>query len=81
MRLGAAVHSASPAVAEGLHGLYLGSIETSVCRLWRISSVAGRGANQSCGMGVEVGDWSVSSEDGESASMESPVVMDCTHVP
>ncbi len=78
MRLGAAVHSASPAVAESPQGLYLGSIETSVCRLRRIFSVVGRGASQSCGMGFKVGDWSVSSEVRESVSMEFPVVMNCT---
>ena len=65
MRLGAAVHSASPAAAERPQGLYLGSRETSVCRLRRISSVVSRGANQSCGMVFVVGDGSVSSEVGE----------------
>ncbi len=55
MRLGAAVRSASPAVAEIPQGLHLKSVETPVCRLRRISSVVGRGANQSCGMGFEVG--------------------------
>jgi hypothetical protein len=50
-----------------------------VCRLRRISSVVGRGASQSCDMGFEIGDWSVSSEVGESVvSMESPLVMDWT---
>jgi len=76
MRLGAAVHSASPAVAERPHWLYMGSKETSVCRLRQISSTVGRGANQSCGLGFVLGDGSVSSEVGESVSMESPVVKD-----
>jgi hypothetical protein len=52
-----------------------------VCRLRRISSVVGRGANQSCGMVSVVGDGSVSSEVREGDSMESPVVMGWTHVP
>ena len=64
MRLGAAVHFASPAAAERPQVLYLGSKETSVCRLRRISYAVGRGANQSCGMGFVVGDGSVSSEVG-----------------
>jgi hypothetical protein len=51
-----------------------------VCRLRRISSVVGRGANQSYGMVPVVGDGSASSEVGESDSMESPVVMGCTLV-
>ena len=69
MRLGAAVHSASPAAAERPQRLYLGSMETSVCRLRRISSVVGRGVNQSCGMVSLVGDGSVSSEVVESDSI------------
>ena len=80
MRLGVAVHSLSPAVAEIPQWLCLGSRETSVCRLWRVYSVVGRGANRSCGMFSVVGDGSVSSEVGESDSMESLVVMDWTHV-
>ena len=40
----------------------------------------GWGANQSCGIFSVVGDGSVSSEVGESDSMESPVVMGRTHV-
>ncbi len=80
MRFGAAVHSASPAVAERPKWLYLGSRETSVCRLRRISSVVGRGANQSCGMLYLVGDGLVSSEEEDMDSMESLVVIDRTHV-
>ena len=75
MRLGVAVHSSSPAAAEGPHWLYLGYRETSLCRLRRNSSVVERGANQSCGMVSLVGDGSVSSEVGDSVSMEFPVVM------
>ncbi len=75
MRLGAAVHSASPAAAERFQWVYLGSWETSVCRLQRTSSVVGRGASQSCDVVSEVGARSVSSEMGESDSMESLVVM------
>ncbi len=80
MRLGAVVYSSSPAAAEIPQWLYMGSRETSVCRLRRVSSVVGRGANQSCGMVPVVGDGSASSEVGESDYMESPVVMGCTHV-
>ena len=80
MRLGAAVHSSSPAAAERPQWLYMGSRETSVCRLRRISCVVGRGANQSSGMVSVVGDGSVSSEVGESDSMESPLVMGWTPV-
>ena len=80
MRLGAAVHSASLAAAVRLKWLYLGSWETSVCRLRRISSVVGRGASQSCGVVSVVGDRSMSSEMGESDSMESLVVMGCMPV-
>ena len=80
MRLGAAVHSLSPVAAERPHWLYMGSRETSVCRLRRISSVVGRGANQSCGLVSVVGDESVSSGVGESDSMEFSIVMDWTHV-
>ncbi len=75
MRLGAAVHSASPAAAERPHWLYLGSWETSLWRLRRTSSVVGRGASQSCEVVSVVGDKSVSSEVEESDSMESPIVM------
>ncbi len=78
MRLGAAVHSSSPAAVEMPQWLYLGSSETSVCRLQQVSSVVGRGANQSCGMVPVVGDGSASSEMGESDSTESPLVMGCT---
>jgi len=39
MRLGAAVHSSSPAAVERPQWLYLGSRETSVCRLGRIFHV------------------------------------------
>ena len=46
-----------------------------MCRMRRIYSVVGRGVNQSCGMVSVVGDGSVSSELGESDSMESLVVM------
>ena len=74
MRLGAAVHSESPVAAERPRWLYLGSWETSVCRLRRTSSVVGRGANQSCGGVYVAGDVSVSSEEEESDCMESPVV-------
>ena len=80
MRLGVEVHSASPAAVERPQWLNLVSKETSVCRLRRISSGVGRGANQSCGMGFVLGDGSVSSEVGESVSMESPVVTDWMHV-
>ena len=66
MRLGAAVHSSSPAAAEIPQWLYIGSRETSVCRLQRVSSFVGRGANQLCGMISVVGDGSASSEVGES---------------
>ena len=69
MRLGASVHSASPVAAERPQLLYLGSRETSVCLLRRISSVVGRGADQSCGMVFEVGDESVSSEMGENVRL------------
>ena len=75
MRLGAEVHSSSPAAAEKSQWLYLGSRETSVYRLRWVSSVVGRGANQSCGMVPVVGDGTVSSEVGESDSMGSHVVM------
>ena len=51
-----------------------------MCRLRRISSAMGNGVNQSCGMGFVVGNGSVSSEVGESVSMESPVVRDWMHV-
>jgi hypothetical protein len=78
MRLGAAVHSSSPAAAERPQLLYMGSRETSMCRLRQISSVVGRGANQSCGMVYVAGDGSVSSEVGESDSMESLVLMGWT---
>ena len=80
MRLGATVHSSSPAAAEISQWLYLGSRETSVFRLRWVSSVVGRGAHQSCGMAPVVGDGTASSEVGESYSMESPVVMGCMHV-
>ncbi len=80
MRLGAAVHSSSPAAAERPQRLYLRSREISLCRLRRISFVVGKGANQSCGMVSLVGDESVPSEVVESDSMESPVVMGWTHV-
>jgi hypothetical protein len=80
MRLGAAVHSSSPAAAEIPQWLYLGSREISVCRLRRVSSVVGGGANQTCGMAPVVGDGTASSEVGESDSMEFPVVMGCMHV-
>jgi hypothetical protein len=80
MRLGAEVHSSAPAAAEIPQWLYLGSRETSVCRLRWVSSVVGRGANQSCGMAPVVGDGTASSKVGESDSMESLVVMGCTHV-
>ncbi len=80
MRLGADVHSASPAAAEIPQWLYLGSKETSVCRLRWVSSFVGRGANQSCGMAPVVGDGTASSEAGERDSMESLVVMGCTPV-
>jgi hypothetical protein len=76
MRLGTVVHSASPAAAERPQLLYMGSKETYVCRLRRISSGVGRGANQSCGMDFRLGDGSVSSEVGERVSMESPAVKD-----
>ncbi len=75
MRLGDAVHSSSPAAAERPQWFYVGSRETSLCLLRRISSVVGRGANQSCGMVFLVGYVSVSSEMVEIDSMESPVVM------
>ena len=65
---------------ERPQGLYLGSRETSVCRLRQISSVVCRGANQSCGIVSVVGDESVSSEVGESDSTESHVVMGWTLV-
>jgi hypothetical protein len=74
MRLGAAVHSASPAAAERPQWLYLGSCKTLVSRLRRISSVVGRGASQSCEVVSVVGDRSVFSGVGESDSMESLVV-------
>ena len=77
MRLGAAVHSSSPAAAKIPQWLYLGYRETSVCRMRWVSSVVGRGANQSCGMAPVVGDGAASSEVGESDYMESPVVMGC----
>ena len=77
MRLGAALHSASPAAAERPPWLYLGSWETSVCHLRQTSSNVGRGANQSCGGVSVVGGRLVSSEVGESDSMDSPVVMGC----
>ena len=80
MRLSAAVQSPSPVAAERPQWLYLGSKETSMCLLRRISSVVGRGANQSCGMVFVVGDVSVSPEVGENASMESPVVVGWTLV-
>ncbi len=73
MRFGAAVHFASPAAAVRPQGLYQGSWETSECRLRRISSVVGRSASQSSGAVSVVGDTSVSSEVGESESMESLV--------
>ncbi len=55
--------------------LYMGSKETSLCRLRRIPPVMGRGANQSCGVVSMVEDGSVSSAVGESVSMAFPVVM------
>ena len=80
MRLGAAMHSSSPAAAERPQWLYLGSRETLVCRLRWISSVVGRGANQSYCIVSVVGDGSVSFEVGEGDTMESHVVMGWTHV-
>ncbi len=80
MRLGAEVHSSSPAAAEISQWLYLRSRETSVCRLRWVSSVESRGANQSCGMVPVVGGGLASSEVGESDSKESPGVMGCTLV-
>ena len=80
MWFGVAVHSASPAAAERPQLMYLGSRKTLVCRLRWISSVVGRGANQSCGMVSVVGDGSMSSEVGESDSIESHVVMGWTLV-
>ena len=75
MRLGTAVLSQSPAAAERLQCLYLGSWETLAYRLRRTSSDVGRGLNQSCRGVFVVGDGSVSSVVGESDCMESPVVM------
>jgi hypothetical protein len=40
------VHYATPSAAEIPRWLYLGSCETSVCLLRRMSSVVGRGAGQ-----------------------------------
>ena len=80
MRFGVAVHSSSPAVAERPKWLYLGSMDTSICRLRRISSVVGRGANQFFCLVPVVREGSVSSEVGESDSMESHVVMGWTLV-
>jgi len=74
------MHFASPAAAERPHRLYMGSSKTSVCRLRRVSSVVDRGASQSCDMVSLVGDGSMSSEGGESYSMESLVVMGWTPV-
>ena len=80
MRLGATVHSASPVAAERPQWLYLKSWETYVCRLRRTSSDVGRGANQSYWGVSVVGGRLMSSEVGESDSMESPVVMCCVLV-
>ena len=51
-----------------------------MCLLRRISSVVGRGANQSRGMVFVGGGESVSSEVGKNAFMESYVVMGWMHV-
>ncbi len=80
MRFGVAVHSSSPTTAERPQWLYLGSMDTSICRLRRISCVVGRGANQSCCMVPVVWEGLVSSDVGQSDSMESLVVMGLTHV-
>ena len=80
MRLGAAMHFASPVAAERPQWLYLRSWETYMCRLRPSSSDVGRGANQSCGGGSVVGGRFLSSEVGEIDSIESPVVMGCVPV-
>ncbi len=48
MRRRVVVHFESPPVAGKPHWMYIGSWETSVCLLRRVSSVVGRGANKSC---------------------------------
>ena len=74
------MHYVFPVAAERPQWLYLGSWETSVCRLWRTSSDVDRGANQSYGGGSVVGGRLLSSEVGEIDSMESPLVMGCVPV-
>ncbi len=48
-----------------------------MCRLRRTFSNVGKGVNQSCGGVSVIEGGSVSSEAGESDSMDSPVVMGC----
>ncbi len=51
-----------------------------MCRLCQTPSIVGRGVNHTCEGVSVVGGGLVSSEVGESASMESPVVMGCVPV-
>ena len=47
MRRGADVHSKPPTAGESPPSIYMGSKETSLCILRRMSYVVGRGSNQS----------------------------------
>ena len=87
IRRGAVVDSASPAAAERPRRLYMGSWETSVCLLRRMSSVVGKGASQSSGRFASRGAGLLSSwaddEDsgvGERNSRVSFVVWGCEPV-
>jgi hypothetical protein len=51
IRMGAAVHSALSSEAVGPKREYIGSCETSVCRLMRVVSIGGGGSDQSPSVG------------------------------